>query len=340
MRAVVLVNLGSPDSPEVDDVRRYLDEFLNDPYVIDYPTWIRKLVVHGIVLRSRPPKTAALYREIWTKDGSPLVVSTRLLANAVAQRFQDTSTVVVWAMRYGQPSISHVVQQLAARGDITDVTLVPLYPQYAMATTVTVVERMRKSMRVHLPSAQLVVVRPWYNNPSVIDLLARRLSAAIHSPDSHVILSYHGVPERHLRKTDPTHQHCLQTKDCCSVVSDVWATCYRHQCITMTERIAERVGLSADRITTTFQSRFGPDTWLQPFTDTKVAELAKAGTSSIIVMSPAFVADCLETLEELDVGTRKVFLDNGGTSFQYVPCLNADADWVDVLSEIITTTKS
>lgn len=332
--AVLLVNLGSPDSPDEADVRRYLAEFLHDPFVIDYPAWVRRLIVDGIVLRRRPARTGALYRSIWTEEGAPLIVNTQRLVASIAEHLPYPTAM---AMRYGNPSIEAVMHQLLRdHPDLEHMTLVPLYPQAAMATTHTVVVEVERVRREIMPNVSITVVKPWYDHPRVLDLLAGSIREHVSASTDAVVLSYHGVPVRHLKKMDPTRRHCAGTDACCTAPSPAHESCYRHQCLMMTNGIADRLNIDRAAVHMTFQSRFGPDQWLDPPTDATVADLAARGARNIVLASPAFVADCLETLEELNVGTRRLFMDAGGASFTYVPCLNNDPAWVDTLASIIT----
>jgi protoporphyrin/coproporphyrin ferrochelatase len=331
--AVLFVNLGSPDSPNEDDVRTYLAQFLHDPFVIDYPKFIRNLIVDGIVLKRRPSKTATLYKSIWMDEGAPLIVNTQRLVNAVSERIDHPTAM---AMRYGNPSIESTMIDLKHRyPDLTEITLVPLYPHAAMATTHTVTVEVERVRRTLMPDIQVHVVRPWYDNEVVLDILARKISRYMTLSTDAVVLSYHGVPVRHLKKMDPTHGHCKGTETCCRTPSESHEHCYRHQCLIMTDGIAERLDIDRDDVHMTFQSRFGPDKWLDPATDDRVKELAASGKSELVIASPAFVADCLETLEELNIGTRQVFRESGGETFAFVPCLNDDPEWVAALLSIV-----
>ncbi|HLP28412.1 MAG TPA: ferrochelatase [Candidatus Didemnitutus sp.] len=333
-QAVMLVNLGSPSSPSEEDVRNYLDEFLHDPNVIDLPWWLRRFIVDGIVLRTRPPRTAALYASIWTNEGSPLIVSGRALRQSIADILD---VPVALAMRYGDPSISEALGSLvAAHPNLEHVILVPLYPQSAMATTKTVIDSFATAQQQIAPTLRTSVIKPWYDEPRAMSLLASRLSSMVDAETDAVILSYHGIPKRHLHKMDPTGHHCKADSECCTTASLAHATCYLHQCKVMTDGIAVLLPIQRDRVHMTFQSRFGFDRWLTPSTDDVVVKLAREGAKRVVLMAPAFVADCLETLEELCIGTREKFLHHGGVHFDYVSCLNADSRWVQILASLIS----
>lgn len=331
--AILLVNLGSPSTPTEEDVRAYLGEFLNDPFVIDYPAWIRRLVVDCIILKRRPARIAKLYQNIWTEEGSPLVVYSERLRTSL-NRVAPYPTFL--AMRYGSPSIKAVLIEIARRvSGLADLIVVPLYPQAAMATTLTVTVEVSRIVREEMPHVRITTVQPWFDDERTINLLASNIAPHLQDDSDALILSYHGVPIRHLRKMDPTGRHCHGTDSCCSTASAAHRSCYRHQCMVMTQRIADKLGVSRTQVHMTFQSRFGLDVWLDPATDAKVAELVRNGARNIVVASPAFVADCLETLEEINMGTRRVFMKEGGSTFTYVPCLNDADEWIMALKDII-----
>jgi ferrochelatase len=328
-QAVLLVNLGSPASASAADVKPYLDEFLMDPYVIDIPAPLRALLVRGLILNTRPAKSAAAYAQIWTAAGSPLVVISRELQAALEARME---LPVGLAMRYGEPSIAHGLAELRARaGAIDELVLVPLYPQYAMASTKTV----EVAVDAALQGSGLAYrfVPPFFGDAAYLDALAARARAALPADTQHVLFSYHGIPKRHVRKMDPTGAHCLQSADCCTTPSIAHATCYRHQIIATTEAVAQRLGLAPGAYSFAFQSRLGGG-WLEPFTDRELLAFPQRGITRLAVLCPSFVADCLETLEEMAIRGRASFLGAGGEAFTYVPCLNTDAAWIDALAAL------
>jgi ferrochelatase len=327
--AVLLVNLGSPASPAAADVKPYLDEFLMDPYVLDVPTIVRTLLVRGIILNTRPAKSAEAYAKIWTDAGSPLVV----ISEQTRAALEHTLDIPVGlAMRYGQPSIPHGIAELRARvGEIDDLLVVPLYPHYAMASTKTVEVAVDDALRGSgIPYRFLP---PFYDDPAYLDALAAKLRSGMPTQSDFVLFSYHGIPRRHVKKMDPTGGHCFGSGDCCSVPSSAWATCYRHQVITTMDGVAGRLGLAKDRYGFAFQSRLGGG-WLEPFTDKELALYPGRGVKHLTVVCPAFVADCLETLEEIEMRGRETFLSAGGETFTYVPCLNDDPAWIDALAAL------
>jgi ferrochelatase len=325
---ILLVNLGSPASTAQDDVRRYLDEFLMDPYVIDVPFPIRALIVRGFILPRRPAASAEAYDKIWTEDGSPLIVISQRTRAALEAR---TGVPVGLAMRYAQPSIENGIDALVERcGRVDELTVVPMYPQYAMASTKTVEDAVDAALRKR--GIPYRFVPPFFDDAGYLDAMQARIAPAI-GDAQYLLFSYHGIPKRHLRKTDPTGKHCLSSADCCDLQSAAHATCYRHQCIVTTRLVAQRLGLGPEAHGLAYQSRLGGG-WLRPYTDFELAELPKRGIERIAVVCPAFVADCLETLEEIDMRGRQTFLDAGGKSFTYVPCLNDDARWIDALANL------
>jgi protoporphyrin/coproporphyrin ferrochelatase len=328
---ILLVNLGSPASTATDDVRRYLDEFLMDPYVIDVPFPIRALIVRGFILPRRPAASAEAYEKIWTEDGSPLIVISERTRAALEAH---AGVPVGLAMRYAQPSIENGIDALLRRcGSFEELTVVPMYPQYAMASTKTVEDAVDAALRGRGIAYRFVP--PFYDDAGYLDAMQARIAPALVDAQ-YVLFSYHGIPKRHLRKTDPTGKHCLSSADCCELPSAAHATCYRHQCIVTTRLLAQRLGLDSQAHGLAYQSRLGGG-WLRPYTDFELAELPKRGIERIAVVCPAFVADCLETLEEIDMRGRKTFLDAGGTSFAYVPCLNDDPQWIEALANLCAT---
>lgn len=331
---LMLVNLGSPTSPEVSDVRTYLTQFLHDPYVIDFPAPVRSLLVDGLILRTRPKRSAAAYKTIWWDEGSPLVVLTDRLTSKVRQRIKMP---VVFGMRYGEPSIASAIRELQ-RLDVRRIIMMPLYPQYAMASTLTAVEDARAAIRKLDPGLELVVVPPFYAAPEFLDAEADLIMSTLTTAPDHVLFSYHGLPERHLRKTDPTGTHCMRSDACCDTASVAHATCYRHQCIRTTESLLERCAIDPARTTITFQSRLGMDQWLRPYTMATALSLAQTGVEHLAIVCPAFVTDCLETLEEIGHGLRESFIAAGGRRLTVVPCLNDSDVWADAVVNIAQRT--
>jgi ferrochelatase len=328
-RAVLLINLGSPASTSVPDVRRYLDEFLMDPRVLDFPWLARAALVKGAILPTRPAKSAEAYAKIWTDEGSPLVVISERQRAALEAK---TGVPTGLAMRYGKPSLTFGLEELRRRCTTLDeLIVVPLYPHYAMASTKTVEVAVAAALRERGVPHRFVP--PCYDDPGYLDALAGSIGRAITVDNQFILFSYHGIPKRHLTKVDPTRSHCMASSTCCETPSAAHATCYRHQILETTQRVAERLGLAPNSYGFAFQSRLGGG-WLEPFTDVELAELPKRGVYSLMVVCPAFVADCLETLEEIAMRGRDTFKEAGGSNFVYVPCLNEDPAWIDALARL------
>jgi ferrochelatase len=332
-RGIVLMNLGSPDSTEVKDVRKYLDEFLMDGRVIDTPLLWRALLVKGIIVPFRAPKSAAAYKSIWTKDGSPLIVISKQLQEALQQQVEEP---VALAMRYGAPAPWTAFDELLEQQpDLEEVVLVPLYPHYAMSSYETAVEYARKIHRKRKYSFKLTVVPAFYDDPAYLEALVDSIKPYLDKEYDKIVFSYHGIPERHVQKSDVTGQHCLKVDDCCSVDSEAHKTCYRHQCIVTTNKVAQALNIPASKYTFSFQSRLGRDEWLKPYTAVRLTEWPKEGVKKILILCPAFVSDCLETLEEMGEEGREIFLHAGGEEFTLLPCLNVHPMWITALKGLV-----
>ncbi|AIZ34117.1 ferrochelatase [Pseudomonas sp. K1(2024)] len=327
--ALLLVNLGSPASTSVADVRRYLNQFLMDPYVIDLPWPVRRLLV-SLILIKRPEQSAHAYASIWWDEGSPLVVLTRRLQAAITPHWPHGPVEV--AMRYGQPALPQVLERLAAQG-VRKVTLAPLYPQFADSTVTTVVEQARKTLAEQKLAMELRVLQPFYDEPDYIDALVASAQPYLQQEYDHLLLSFHGLPERHLKKLDPTGSHCLQSANCCETACpQVRKVCYRSQCLASAAAFAKAAGIPDGKWSASFQSRLGRAKWIEPYTETRLDELAAAGVKKLLVMCPAFVADCIETLEEIGDRGKEQFIEAGGEALVLVPCLNDHPQWAQVLA--------
>lgn len=335
-RAVLLANLGSPDQADVPSVRRYLNQFLMDPYVIQLPWILRRLIVGLFVLPTRPKASAHAYQSVWTDEGSPLIVLSMRLLEALRKK---TDTHVAMAMRYGSPSIESQLIELDGMADITEVLFLPLYPHYADSTITTSVKEVERVIKKHDLKLELVVPKPFYENPDYIEALVNSARPWLEKEGGfeHLLFSYHGLPELHLTKADPTGGHCLKNPDCCSTPSLAHATCYRHQVFRTTECFVEKAGLSPDQYSVAFQSRLGRAKWLEPSAENTIIRLAEQGVKNLLVMCPAFVTDCLETLEEIEMQGAETFKKAGGESLTLIPCLNNHPDWVDTLAKWINT---
>jgi ferrochelatase len=314
-------------------VRRYLKEFLLDPRVIDAPWPIRQFVVRCCILPFRPKASAEAYRTVWTEQGSPLVATSRAVAKQLAQRL---SVPVFLAMRYGQPDIPSVLAQMQKAG-VREALLIPQYPHYAMSSYETVVARVAECARVHAPEIRWDVQPPFPDRPDYIAALAQVAGTYLAKEEwDHLLFSFHGLPERHIRQGDVTGQHCLVREDCCEVRHPSQGVCYRHQTRQTARAVAAALGLPPERWSIAYQSRLGREPWLAPYTDFELERLARAGVRRLRVICPAFVADCLETLEEIAVRGRETFLHAGGISFEMIPCLNEHPAWIQVLEGMIS----
>ena len=327
------MNLGSPDSTEVKDVRRYLNEFLMDGRVIDSPYLLRLFLVKGIIVPFRAPKSAEAYRTIWTKKGSPLIVLTKELKEALASQITEPVEI---AMRYGNPSPKIAFDLLKKKiPELEEVVLLPLYPHYAMSSFETAVEYAREIHKKNNYSFKLSVVEPFYNNEEYLHALAESIRPFLQQEYDHILFSYHGIPERHVKKSDVTKNHCLKSADCCQVASPAHAQCYRHQIITTTELAASRLQIPKGKYSFSFQSRLGRDEWLKPYTALRLEEMPKEGIKKLLIVCPAFVSDCLETLEEIAIEGKESFLHAGGEEFTMIPCLNVNPLWVSAVKTLI-----
>lgn len=327
-KAVLLVNLGSPDSTSVSDVKRYLDEFLTDERVID-KAFVRKVIVPLIILNTRPKKSAEAYASIWTDEGSPLIVTSRHQADKLGQAIAPR---VYLAMRYGNPSIPDVISQILKDG-VTSLYVVPLYPQYAMSSYETVVVKVMEEINARQPDLDVSFLQPFYNDPDYLDILAESIGENLPEDTDKLVFSFHGIPERHLRLSDPSHAHCLCVEDCCNRANPAHATCYKHQCLMTVKGVVERLKLPEDKYFVSFQSRLGRDPWLTPYTDATLARFGREGVKKVRVVCPAFVTDCLETLEEIAEEGKEIFEEAGGEDFAAIPCLNEDGRWIQYLAK-------
>jgi ferrochelatase len=336
-KGVLLVNLGSPDSTDVKDVRRYLDEFLMDERVIDIPYWKRFLLIKGIILNVRPKKSAAAYKKIWWEEGSPLIVISERFSEKVKKKIDIPLAL---GMRYGSMSIEKALQELEAQ-NVTDVYLIPLYPHFAMSSFETVVEKAKDLLASSFKGMKMDVLAPFYKNPDYIKVMSQHLQKELEGFDyDHILFSYHGIPERHIFKGDTTGSHCKLDGSCCETKSVAHETCYRHQCFETTKGIVKELGLEEGKYRNSFQSRLLKDPWLKPYTDFELEAMPEQGIKKLAVITPAFVADCLETLEEIAMEGKEEFLAFGGEEFRHISCLNEDDAWVDVMVQWINNWNS
>ena len=326
-KAVLILNLGSPDTPSVADVRKYLKEFLLDERVIDAPPLLRNLLVRGVILPTRPKHTAAAYSKVWTEEGSPLIVTSQ----RVQKKVQDHLDLPVeLAMRYGSPSIADAIGRLAEKG-VEELFIMPMYPHYAMSSYETVLVRVQEEIKAQAPTMTWTVLQPFYKDDDYISALAESSRSYITEDLDKVLFSFHGIPERHMVKADSSHAHCMTTPDCCNVCHPAQSTCYRHQCFETLKALTRKIGLPMGKHAVSFQSRLTKEPWLRPFTDHVLEAFPKQGVKRIAVICPSFVADCLETLEEIEMEGRKQFLAAGGEYFTMIPCLNEHPAWISTL---------
>ena len=328
---VLLVNLGTPASPSVGDVRRYLREFLSDPRVIDLAAPARWWLLNAVILPFRPRRSAHAYASIWTPEGSPLLVHSRALAEGVGKALGPGFRVEL-AMRYGEPSIAGALDRLDADA-VERVVVLPLFPQYAASSGGSALEAVYREAGRRWNVPPIGALPAFYDDPGFLRALAEVTRPPLERfrPD-HVLLSFHGLPERHVRKSDRTGAHCLARPDCCDALGEANRDCYRAHCFATARGLAARLALPAERWSVAFQSRLGRTPWIRPYTDLRLPELARAGVRRLAVACPSFVADCLETLEEIGIRARAQWRELGGEHLLLVPCLNAHPLWVETLA--------
>ncbi len=316
MKGILLINLGSTKSPKVKDVKAYLDEFLMDKYAMDLPYKLRAFVVRGLILRSRPPKTAANYKRIWWEEGSPLIVISERVRDRLNAQLDIPAAL---GMRYGEPSLHRGLKTLVDQG-VDEVLLFPLYPQYTMATVKTAIERVKEIKKENYNGLTLKVLSPFYEDSDYINVLSKSITDGLKGKDyDHLLFSYHGIPKRHERKVNFKRKGQKIT--------------YREQCIRTSQLVAQQLGLKEEQYSTSFQSRLGPDPWIKPYTDKFLQSLPQKGVKKLAIVAPAFVADCIETIDEIDREGREEFINAGGEEFIYIPCLNDREDWIKVLKK-------
>jgi len=332
-KGVLLVNLGTPDSPEVKDVRKYLDEFLMDERVIDIPALNRNLLVRGIIVPFRSPKTAKLYKEIWDENGSPLLYFSEVQLAMVREQLGEEYQVEL-AMRYQSPSIASALAKLRA-GQVDSIRVLPLFPQYASASTGSVIQKVMEIVGKWPTIPNVSFVNSFHDNKLMIEAFAD--NAKKYQPETydHVLFSFHGLPERQLIKCDDSGKHCLKTADCCSRLTDVNKFCYAAQSHDTARLIAAELNIPSEKFSVCFQSRLGKEPWVQPYTSDVLKDLAAQGKKRLLVFCPAFVADCLETLYEVTVEYGEEFKKLGGEEVQLVASLNDHPKWIRAMVQMI-----
>ncbi len=337
-QVVILMNLGSPDSTAVKDVRRYLMEFLMDGRVIDKPFIFRSVLVGGIIVPFRAKRSAKAYESIWTKEGSPLIVITRQLQAALAD---EIPYPVFISMRYGNPTMKDIYEAIRKQyPKVEQVIIVPLYPHYAMSSYETAVEHARNVHARNRYSFQLVFIKPFYDEQQYLHALTESIRPYLEQEYDHLLFSYHGIPERHVLKSDITGNHCLQSAACCITNSPAHRYCYRHQCLRTSDLVAARLQIPANKYSFSFQSRLGRSEWLKPYSVKRLEAMPSEGIRKLVMVCPAFVSDCLETLEEIAAEGRDIFMNAGGESFTLIPCLNVQPLWVKTLANWINATTA
>ncbi|MDD5139992.1 MAG: ferrochelatase [Verrucomicrobiales bacterium] len=330
-KGVLLVNLGSPDSPSVHNVRKYLREFLMDGRVLDTPWPVRFCIVNFAILPSRPKESAHAYQKIWTPEGSPLVITSRRVRAELQER---VTKPVELAMRYQNPSIESALKILAEK-EVTHLLVIPLFPHYAMSSYETAAERVKEVAAKMTPPITVEIQPPYYDAPEYIEALVASARNYLEDGYDHLLFSFHGIPERHLRKSDPTGCHCLAVENCCEVPSPAHATCYRAQCFKTVAAFVAKAGVPGEKYSVSFQSRLGKDPWLKPYTDFELEKLPARGVKKLLVICPAFVSDCLETIEEIGMRGRESFLKAGGEDLTLIPCMNEHPQWLMALEKMV-----
>jgi ferrochelatase len=336
---VLLMNLGTPDAPRTGPVRKYLREFLGDPRVIDIPAVPRALLLNLAILPTRPQKSAALYRKVWTDEGSPLLLHSQKLQAEVARELGENYCVEL-GMRYGKPDLASALERLRAQG-INQICLAPLYPQYSASSTGSAVARALELLSESWDVPAVTTLKPFYDDPRYLDAVCAVSKPALEpfQPD-HVLFSFHGLPERQVHKSDPSGKTCLAQEDCCQQINEANKNCYRAQCFATARALCQRLDLTPENYSVAFQSRLGRTPWISPYADVLLDELAEQGVKKVAVLCPAFVADCLETLEEIAIRAGEQWQAKGGEELRLIPSLNSDPSWVKALASMLRTTIS
>ena len=333
-KGILVVNLGTPDNPERKAVSRYLKQFLLDGRVIDYPWLSRQLLVRGIIVPFRAGNSSKLYQELWTEEGSPLKIYGEKVAEDL-QKLLGEDYHVELAMRYQSPSIESAIDKLLKAG-VSEIVVFPMFPQYASATTGSVHEEVMRILSEEWTIPPVKLINSYFDHPAVIEVFAENAQKFDLKEYDHIIFSYHGVPQRHLTKSDRNRSHCLKKDNCCSELTTQNQFCYSAQCHATTSHLAKALNLSADQYTTAFQSRLGKEVWTQPYTIEVIEKLAEKGAKKLLVFSPAFVADCLETTIEIGFEYQEEFEKMGGEKIDLVPSLNDHPKWVSAIRDIVT----
>ena len=327
-QGLLLVNLGSPDAPNEPDVRRYLREFLMDGRVIDFPRLARWFLVNCQIIPGRAAQSTHSYRSIWSTKGAPLIVAGRSLA----EKLEATLGLpVALAMRYRRPTVSLALRRLYNAG-VRELTVLPLFPHYAMSSYETAVEHVNEEIQALIPGMRHRFIPPFFEESEYLDALTASAAPFLGHGFDHLLFSFHGLPERHLRKSDPTGSHCLGSEHCCELLSPARATCYRAQCLATARGVAQRLEVQPGRWSVSFQSRLGGEPWIRPHTEQTLKSLGAGGVKRLLVICPAFVADCLATA----IRGSETFRSAGGSALTLIPCLNDHPAWIEALSSIVS----
>lgn len=331
---VLLMNIGTPNSPETKPVRKYLKEFLSDARVLDLPAPLRWMLLNLIILPTRPKKSAEAYRKVWGPRGSPLLYNSQDFAGGLADELGPGFRVEL-GMNYGNPNVSAAYRRLIEAG-VEHIVVFPLYPQLAASSTGASLDAVYRLASQEWCPPALHVVEPFYNDEGFINSAVAEARPVVEqaSPD-HVLFSFHGLPERHIKKSDPSGKFCLASKDCCASIRPENRGCYRAQAYQTARRIADKLDLPAERWSVAFQSRLGRTPWIKPYTDDRLPELVKDGCKNVVVICAAFVADCLETLEEIGIRAQEDWVSDGGDKLTLVPAVNASPLWLTAASELV-----
>jgi ferrochelatase len=329
---ILLTNIGTPISNEPNDVGNYLSEFLMDPYVVDIPKILRWILVKFLIVPRRKYASSEAYKKVWTAQGSPLLVNSKALALELAHQLGADYSVKI-GMRYSQPSIQDAISLFAAE-EIKKLVIVPMYPQFADSSSTSSLEKAVEEVKSQGLDLPIISIQSFYDDPGFIEAYVKviREGTALGQPD-HYLFSYHGLPERQIQRLHPGH--CLKSSNCCDQITEANKNCYRAQCVSTTNALIKSLGLRSDQYSFSFQSRLGRTKWIDPYTDKVLPELVKKGVRRLAVVCPSFVADCLETLEEIGIRGRDEFIEAGGEELILIPCLNASVSWAESLAKMI-----
>ena len=328
---VLLINLGSPKELNKKSVKEYLRVFLSDDNVVDIPKFFQQLILRLFILPFRPKNTLEAYEKIWTKNGSPLIISTESIANKLSKK---TGWKVEHAMRYEEPSIEKALNNFKRKG-VNKIYVISLYPHNAMATTITTELETRNVALNVSNDIELIFTKPFFDNEEYINAMVNSIKPFVENQSfDKIIFSYHGIPKRQAKKTDETGEHCFSVSNCCEIENEGSKDCYRSHTRIASDLTAKKLGLNDDQWEIAYQSRIGPG-WLTPFTDKRLAKLPEEGKDNIAILCPSFISDCLETLEEIDIRGRETFFNAGGKNMTYIPCLNDSEDTINLLENLV-----